>query len=333
MVQLNIGILGIGSYVPKKILTNDELEISLGLERNWVKNKTGIHERRIAAFNEATSDLATYAAKQALEAAGIQADDIDLVVVATSTPDWPLPATACQVQANLGATRAAAFDISAVCTGFIYALGIVQAALQGNSRFKTALIIGADTYSRILDYQDRKTCILFGDGAGAVVLGQVPEGYGVLSSHLGSDGTGASLVQIPAGGSRRPTTSRTLAEHEHFFRMDGRAVRSFLQEKFSETLNASLDAHHLPLSEVDLIVPHQANGVLLQERLQALEIASEKVHFTFEQYGNTAAASVPITLHDAVLNKRVQNGDIILLMAFGGGMTWGSTLLRWYSFL
>jgi 3-oxoacyl-(acyl-carrier-protein) synthase III len=331
MLRPNIGILGTGSYVPEKILTNDELERSLNLERNWIKNKTGICERRVAAPYEATSDLATNAAEQALAAAGIQAADLDLVVMATSTPDWPLPATACQVQANIGATKAAAFDISAVCAGFVYALVMTHAAMQGNANFKTALIVGAETYSRILDYQDRRTCVLFGDGAGAVVLGRVPEGYGILSSYIRSDGTGTAMVQIPSGGSRRPTSSRTLAEREHFFRMDGRAVRNFFQQTFADALYTVIDAAHLRIEDVDLIVPHQANGVLLQERMQAYDIPLEKVYFTLERYGNTAAASVPITLHEAISNNRVQDGDMVLLLSYGAGMTWGSTLLRWYS--
>lgn len=331
MLLPNIGILGTGFYVPEKVLTNDELESSLNLERNWIKRKTGICERRIAAPYEATSDLATNAAEQALKAAGIQAEDLDLVVVATSTPDWPLPATACQVQANIGATKAAAFDISAVCAGFVYALAMVQSAMQGNANFKKALIIGAETYSRILDYQDRKTCVLFGDGAGAVVLGRVPEGYGILSSYIRSDGTGTSMVQIPAGGSRRPTSSRTIAEHEHFFRMDGRAVRDFFQKTFADALYTVLDAAELHIDEVDLIVPHQANGVILQERMQFYKIPSDKVYFTLERYGNTAAASVPITLHEAVVSNRVQDGNAVVLLSYGAGMTWGSTLLRWYN--
>jgi len=331
MLESNIGILGTGLYVPEKILTNDELESALSLERNWIKNKTGICERRVAALSEATSDLATNAAEQALAAAGIQAQDLDLVVVATSTPDWPLPATACQVQANIGATRAAAFDLSAVCAGFVYALTMVHSAMQGNASFQTALIIGAETYSRILDYQDRKTCVLFGDGAGAVVLGRVPEGYGILSSYMRSDGTGTSLVQIPAGGSRRPTSPRTLAEQEHFFRMDGRAVRHFFQQTFADALYTVIDAAHLHLEDVDLIVPHQANGVLLQERMQFYKIPLEKMYFTLEKYGNTAAASVPITLHEAVTRHRVQDGNTVVLLSYGAGMTWGSALLRWYS--
>jgi 3-oxoacyl-(acyl-carrier-protein) synthase III len=331
MLRPNIGILGTGFYVPEKVLTNAELESSLNLEHNWIKNKTGICERRVAAPYEATSDLATNAAEQALVAAGIRADELDLVVMATSTPDWPLPATACQVQANIGATKAAAFDISAVCAGFVYALVMTHAAMQGNAGFKKALIVGAETYSRILDYQDRRTCVLFGDGAGAVVLGQVPEGYGVLSSYIRSDGTGTSMVQIPAGGSRRPTSSRTMAEREHFFRMDGRAVRNFFQQTFADALYTVIDAAHLHIEDVDLIVPHQANGVLLQERMQFYDIPLEKVYFTLERYGNTAAASVPITLHEAVTNNRLQDGNTVLLLSYGAGMTWGSALLRWYN--
>lgn len=331
MARPYIGILGTGSYIPERILTNNALENSLGLTDNWISAKTGVDERRIAAHHEATSDLATYAAEQALSAAEIQASDLDLVIVATSTPDWPLPATACAVQANIGATNAAAFDVSAVCTGFIYAATLVEAAMRGNQNFRRVLVIGADTYSRILDYQDRRTCVLFGDGAGAVVLGQVPEGYGILSSYLRADGSKASLVQIPAGGSRKPTSTTTLMEHEHFFQMDGRAVREFLQENFSDALYSALTLAHVTLQEVDLVIPHQANGVILQEHLQSLGIVPEKVHYTIKRYGNTAAASVPLTLDDAIHSGRIHHGDTLLFMAFGGGMTWGSMLIRWHS--
>ncbi len=329
MTHSNIGILGTGFYVPEQVLTNYTLEHSLGLIDNWIVRKTGIRERRIAASYEATSDLATRAAERALTMAGIEATDLDLIVVATSTPDWLLPATACAVQANIGATRAAAFDISAVSSGFIYALTVVQATMRSCQSFRNALVIGADTYSRILDYRDRKTCVLFGDGAGAVVLGQVPEGYGILSSYLRADGSLTSLVQIPAGGSRKPPTVETIAEGGHFFRMDGRAVREFVVETFPDALYSGLTAAGLTLEEVDLVIPHQANKVILEDCMQSLGVAREKVHYTIECYGNTAAASVPVTLDDAVRSGRVRAGDVILLIACGGGMTWGSIVMRW----
>lgn len=330
MTQPNIGILGTGFYVPEQILTNCTLEHSLGLSKDWIVKKTGIRERRIAAPHEATSDLATRAAERALSAAGITAADIDLVVVATATPDWTLPATACAVQENIGATQAAAFDISAVCTGFVYALTVVQAAMRGHPGFRTALVIGADVYSRILDYQDKKTCVLFGDGAGAVVLGHVPEDYGILSSYLRADGSKTSLVQIPAGGSRKPICMEAIANHEHFFHMDGQAVREFLKKTFPDALYSVLDPISFTLEEIDLVIPHQANGVILQECMQSLGVATEKVHYTLDLYGNTAAASVPITLDDAVRAGRVRMGSLVLLTAFGGGMTWGSIVMRWW---
>lgn len=331
MAATPIGILGTGHYVPEQVLTNQVLENSLGLDENWIVRKTGIRQRYIAAPHEATSDLATRAAQRALAAAGMQASDLDLIVVATSTPDWVLPATACVVQANLGATRAAAFDLSAVCTGFVYALSIVQAAMRGEERFRTALVIGAETYSRILDYGDRKTCVLFGAGAGAVVLGCVPHGYGIISSYLRADGTKTPLVQIPAGGSRKAMTTTALAEGEHLFQMDGRGVRSFLAETFSDAIYPVLRRAHLTLQDIDLIIPHQANGVILKESFCALGVQDERVHYTVERYGNTAAASVPMALDDAVRSGRVQAGSYLLLMAFGGGMTWGSVVLRWLS--
>jgi len=327
----SIGILGTGQYIPEQILTNQAIENALGLDENWIVRKTGVYQRHIAAPHEATSDLATRAARCALAAAGMQASDIDLIVVATSTPDWTLPATACVVQANLGATHAAAFDLSAVCTGFIYALSMVQAAMRGQESFRTALVIGAETYSRIIDYEDRKTCVLFGDGAGAVVLGRVPYGYGILASYLRADGTKTSLVQIPAGGSREAITAATLAERKHLFQMDGRGVRSFLAETFTDAIYSVLQRADLSLEDVDLIIPHQANGVILKECFRSLGVQDERVHYILERYGNTAAASVPMTLADAVRAGRVQNGSCLLLMAFGGGMTWGSTVLRWYS--
>ncbi len=329
MTHPHIGILGTGSYVPEEVLTNSKLEQSLGLTDQWIFRKTGVRERRVVAAHESTSDLATRAALRALTTAGVEAADLDLIVVATSTPDRVLPATACAVQANIGATRAAAFDVEAVCAGFVYGLAIVEAAMRGQPGFRTALVIGADTYSRILDYQDRRTCILFGDGAGAAVIAHVHEGYGVLASHLRSDGSRADLVQIPAGGSRKPLSEESLANREQFFKMDGRAVRDFVTERFPETVYPVLEQANLTLEDVDLVIPHQSNGVMLRDCMQSLRIDPDRVHYTLERYGNTAAASVPITLDDAIRSGRVRAGDVVLLTAFGGGMTWGSNLIRW----
>jgi 3-oxoacyl-[acyl-carrier-protein] synthase-3 len=329
LLKHSIGILGTGSYIPEQILTNQSLEESLGLAEGWIYGKTGIKERRVAQKQEATSDLATKAAQQALAAAHIQASEIDLLVVATSTPDYPQPSTACIVQANIGAKNAIAFDLSAVCTGFVYALAIVEAAMSAHENWHTALIIGADTYSRILDYTDHRTSILFGDGAGAVVIGKVEEGYGILSCHLQSDGNRSSLIQVPGGGSRKPVSTLSIESKDHFFHMDGRAVRTFVQDIFPATVSASLHSAHLELDDIDLMIPHQANGVILRECAQALSFPQERMHMTIEKYGNTSAASIPITLDDAIQQERIQERQAILLVGFGGGLTWGSIVMRW----
>jgi 3-oxoacyl-[acyl-carrier-protein] synthase-3 len=298
----------------------------LNLEPGWIFRKTGIRERRVASESQATSDLATEAAHRALVHADITLADVDLIVVATSSPDWIQPATACAVQHQLGAA-AAAFDVNAVCSGFVYALAMATAALQVGS-FEHALVIGSETYSRILDYQDQRSAVLFGDGAGAVLLGPVRVGEGISSIALGADGSKIDLVQIPAGGSRRPATRETIAAREHFFRMDGRGVREYVRETCGPAVGAALERAGLTIEDVDLVVPHQANRVMLDECFTHIGVPLEKAAFTIERYGNTAAASIPLTLDELVRVGRVRPGDAILLVAFGGGMTWGSAIMR-----
>jgi 3-oxoacyl-[acyl-carrier-protein] synthase-3 len=326
---VGIAILGTGSYVPDSVLTSAELGARLGVGEKWIIDKTRIRERRVAAADEATSDLAAHAARRALDAAGIAAEDIDIVLVATSTPDQPMPATACTVQARIGATRAAAFDLDAVCSGFLYALVTARGLLNMDDEARTALVIGADTYSRILDYDDRRTAILFGDGAGAVVLGKTASDAGVLSTVLGSDGTKQDLVRIPAGGSRRPASEATLATGGHFFAMRGREVRDLAARVLPDLVERVLKAAELELSDVDLLVPHQANGVMLEDLADVLGLRPGQMHLTVASLGNTGAASVPITLDDAVRSGRIRENDIVVLVAFGGGMTWGGAACRW----
>jgi 3-oxoacyl-[acyl-carrier-protein] synthase-3 len=326
---VGIAILGTGSYVPDSVLTSAELGARLGVGEKWIIDKTRIRERRVAAADEATSDLAAHAARRALDAAGVPAADVDIVLVATSTPDQPMPATACAVQARIGATRAAAFDLDAVCSGFLYALVTARGLLAMDDEARTALVIGADTYSRILDYDDRRTAILFGDGAGAVVLGKTASGAGVLSTVLGSDGTKQDLVRIPAGGSRQPATEATLAAGEHYFAMRGREVRDLAARVLPDVVERVLKSAGLALSDVDLLVPHQANGVMLADLADVLGLRPDQMHLTVGQLGNTGAASVPITLDDAVRSGRVQENDVVVLVAFGGGMTWGGAACRW----
>jgi 3-oxoacyl-[acyl-carrier-protein] synthase-3 len=326
---VNTAILGTGSYLPEQVLTSAELGRRLGVGEQWILDKTRIAERRVAAPDEATSDLATRAAERALADAGLAATDIDLLIVATSTPDQPIPATACAVQANLGAMRAAAFDVDSVCTGFVHALVTAHALLSLDTVPGTALVIGADTYSRVLNYADRRTCVLFGDGAGAVVLGNRATGGGLLSSTLGSDGRMADFVTIPGGGSRRPADHETVSAGAHYFAMRGREVRELAARILPDLVVDLAKAAQLEVCDVDLIVPHQANGTMLEDLADTLALRPDQMHLTVERYGNTGAASVPITLDDAVRAGRLSDDDVLLMVAFGGGMSWGGVTWRW----
>jgi 3-oxoacyl-[acyl-carrier-protein] synthase-3 len=328
-VVVNTAILGTGSYLPERILTSAELGRRLGVGEQWILDKTRVAERRVAAPEEATSDLATQAGERALTEAGLAATDVDLLIVATSTPDQPIPATACAVQANLGAMRAAAFDVDSVCTGFVHALVIAHALLNLDSVPATALVIGADTYSRVLNYADRRTCVLFGDGAGAVVLGNRADGSGLLSSALGSDGRTADYVTIPGGGSRRPASRETLSSGAHYFAMRGREVRELAARVLPDLVVDLAKAAQLEVCDVDLLVPHQANGTMLEDLASTLALRPDQMHLTLQRYGNTGAASVPITLDDAVRAGRLSDGDVLLMAAFGGGMSWGGAVWRW----
>jgi len=324
-----IGVLGTGSYLPTQVRTNDEVASRFDIGGDWITEKTGISERRVAAPDQATSDLAVQAGRRALEAAGLRPQDLDLLVVATSTPDSSQPATACLVQAQLGAT-CAAFDINAVCTGFVYATTVAAATLRGAPALSHALVIGADTFSRIIDPDDRATSVLFGDGAGAVVLGPVPDGYGIIASDLGADGTQHDLVKVPAGGSRKPACAATVDNGDHHFKMHGRGVRDFVWQRVPACVHATLEASQLCTDDLDLVIPHQANGRLVNDCLVSLDLRPDQIHYTLERYGNTGAASVAVTLDDAVDAVGIQDGDNVLLLGFGGGMTWGGAILRWY---
>ncbi|TMD13162.1 MAG: ketoacyl-ACP synthase III [Chloroflexi bacterium] len=324
-----IGIIGTGAYLPRRRLDNSEVATLTGCDPGWIVERTGIHSRRVADHAEATSDLAVVAARRALRRADLSADRIDLIILATSTPDWPLPATSCRLQALLGCRKIPAFDLNAVCTGFVYAL-VAAASLLRDSGFRFALVIGADTYSRILDVHDRATGVLFGDGAGAAIVGRVPLGYGIFATDLMADGTKTELVQVPAGGSRRPASVDTVKAGGHYFKMDGRGVKRFVKEEVPQAIHRVLESAALKVDQVDLIITHQANGVLLDDCLTAAGVDLAKIHRTIDRYGNTAAASIPITIDDAVRAGRLRDGDRLLLVGFGGGMTLGSVVLRWY---
>ncbi|MFI1524618.1 3-oxoacyl-ACP synthase III family protein [Kitasatospora cineracea] len=327
--QQAIGIISTGSYLPAEVIGNEEIARGAGVTAEWIERKTGIRQRRRAAPHEATSDLAAAAARSALAEAGLDPEQISLVVVATSTPDHPQPATASIVQSLIGATNAAAFDVNAVCSGFVFALTAAERMLRGEPEGSYALVIGADVYSRILDYSDRKTAILFGDGAGAAVLGRVPAGQGTLSTSLLTRGDQHALISVPAGGSRRPASASTLADGGHFFHMDGRGVRGFVQDNLPAAIRGLLAKAGTAGRTVDHFVPHQANSVMLAEVWPELGLESATCHLAMERLGNTGAASIPVTLDLIHRQGALAEDELVLLSGFGGGMSVGSVLVRW----
>jgi 3-oxoacyl-[acyl-carrier-protein] synthase-3 len=327
-IRVRSKISGTGGYAPKRVVTNRDLEKMVDTSSQWILDRTGIRERRIADEKEATSDLAVEASRQALEAAGLPAKELDLLIIATCTPDMFLPSTACFVQDRLGARKAVAFDVSAACSGFLYALSIADQYLS-NGTFKTALIVGAEVMSRITDWSDRTTCILFGDGAGAVVLEAQKSLYGVLSTHLYSDGRLWDLIQVPGGGTRIPSSSETIGKGLNFIKMKGNETFKVAIRNLTEAAGAALAHNHLKVSDVSLLVPHQANLRIITAVAERLELPIERVMLNLDRYGNTSAASIPMALDEAVRSGRVETGDIILMEAFGAGLTWASALVRW----
>lgn len=325
MTQLRSVVLGCGSYLPARILSNDELARSVETTDEWIVQRTGIRERHIAAAGEMTSDLALHAARAALANAHVEASSIDLIVLATSTPDQTFPATAVSVQAGLGITHGAAFDLQAVCSGFVYALSVTDALLRAGS-YKRALVIGAETFSRILDWNDRTTCVLFGDGAGALVLeAQDQPGNqsdrGVLTTHLRSDGRHKAKLYVDGG----PSSTQTVGH----LRMEGREVFKHAVAMITDVIEDAFKATGYAAADIDWFVPHQANKRIIDGSAHKLGIAPEKVVITVDRHGNTSAASIPLALADAVADRRIKRGNLILLEAMGGGFTWGSALLRW----
>jgi 3-oxoacyl-[acyl-carrier-protein] synthase-3 len=315
-------IAGVGSYVPTRVLTNAELEKAVSTSDEWITSRTGIKERRIAAKDEFTSDLATQAALRAMAMAGVTAEQLDLIVVATITPDMPFPSTSALVQSNLGARRAAAFDIQAACSGFIYGLEVAQQFIMSRT-YDTVLVIGAEKLSSIVDWQDRNTCVLFGDGAGAVVLRSNGSNSGLLGFELGSNGEGGALLTVAAAGhSRSPGAGPYLT-------MDGPQVYKFATTVSVESAARVLDAIGLSVADVDVFVPHQANLRIIEHAARRLGIPAEKVVSNVDRYGNTSAASIPICLDEAYRSGRIRSGDIVLMVGFGGGLSWGSCVMEW----
>lgn len=328
MILHPVGIIGTGKYVPERILTNKELEAMVETNDEWIVTRTGIKERRLASAEEATSDLALHASLKAIAAAGLTAEDIDLIVVATITPDMFFPSTACLLQDKLGAKKAAAFDLSAACSGFIYGLA-TGSSMIANGMYKNVLVVGAETLSRITDFTDRNTCILFGDGAGAVVLGRVEEGRGFQSFELGADGSGGELLKVSGGGSRVPASEESIQTKQHFIHMAGNDVFKFAVRIMGSAAEEALIKAGLTKDDIDLLVPHQANIRIIQSALNRLNLPEDKAMINLEKYGNMSSASIPVALAEAVEQGRVKEGDRLMLVGFGGGLTWGASVLVW----
>ncbi len=324
-------IIGTGTYLPEKVLTNADLATQLGIETTdaWIRERTGIGARRVAAPAEATSDMSTKAARQALELAGIAAKDLDMIIVGTITPDMPFPSAAAFVQAKLGATKAACFDVSAACAGSLYALSIADQFIRTGS-MKYVLVIGAELLTRIVDWKDRATCVLFGDAAGAMVLGPEPrEDRGILSTHLHTDGTQTGILCIPGGGSAKPFSQEVLDKREQFVTMQGREVYKIAVRALEAVSREALNRNGYRTQDVVHVIAHQANLRILEAVMKRLEIPLSKCHLNIEWVGNTSSASVPLTLDQANRQGALKDGDLVLMMAIGAGMSWGSALVRW----
>jgi 3-oxoacyl-[acyl-carrier-protein] synthase-3 len=321
-------ISGVGSYVPARILSNADLERMVDTSDDWITSRTGIKERRLAAKNEFTSDLAAQAALRAMQRAGVTAEQIDLIIVATITPDMPFPSTACLVQRKIGAHRAAAFDLEAACSGFIYGLEVAQQFIMSRT-YDTVLVIGAEKLSSIVDWKDRNTCVLFGDGAGAAVLQNRPNAHGLLTAVMGADGRKANLLFMAGGGSRCPATAESVASGMHYLRMEGRETFKNAVQAMQTAAEEALRRCEIDITRIKCIIPHQANRRIIDAVLDRLGGTPEQLFVNLHKYGNTSAASVAIALDEAVSSGRIQRGDLILMVVFGAGLTWGAAVVEW----
>ena len=323
-----VGFLGTGYYLPEKVLTNADLEKIVETSDEWITERTGIKERRLAEDDVPMSTLAQKAAERALENAGVKAEELDLIIVATLTSDRIIPSTACMLQTRLGATHAAAFDLSAACSGFVYAAMTASQFIK-TGVYKKALVVGAETLSKYINWEDRNTCVLFGDGAGAAVLGQVEDGYGILSFDLGSDGSGGDAIQIPSSGSLMPVSKESIDKRLNLIHMDGRETFKFAVKAMGRTVETSLKKIDMPKEQIDWLVPHQANIRIIQSAAKRLSMPMEKVVVNIHKYGNMSAACIPIALAEAAAEKRFKKGDIVALSGFGAGLTWAACMMRW----
>lgn len=326
--MLRSRIISTGSYLPEKILSNYDLEKMVDTSDEWIIERTGIKERRIADEGQAASDLAFEASKTALKKAGLKAEDIDLIIVATVTGDMPFPSTACFLQGKLGAVNAAGFDVNAACSGFLYGLYIADGFIKSGMH-KKVLVVGTEVLSKITDWDDRATCVIFGDGAGAVIVGPTDEDRGIISAHINSDGRMWDFIHIPGGGSKNPASVESLEQRLHYIKMKGNETFKVAVRTLEELGVKTLEENNLDSAKLSLLVPHQANLRIIQATADRLKLPIDKVFINLDKYGNTSAASIPIALDEAVTSGRINAGDYVLLEAFGGGLTWASALIKW----
>ena len=324
----SVGIKGLGYYVPEKIMTNFDFEKIIDTTDEWIRTRTGIEERRFASDEQATSDLCVEAAKKALEKANMTVDDLDLILVATCTPDYLVQATACLVQNKLGAKNIPCFDLNAACSGFIYGLTVANGMIKGGI-YKNILVIGAETLSRIIDMQDRNTCILFGDGASAAIVGEVESTYGILSTYLGAEGENDDILRTPAGGTKKPNTAETIEKRENFVKMKGQDVFKFAVHALPSATNKALKIADIKAEELNMIFPHQANVRIIESAAKRIHVPIDKFYMNLQRFGNTSSASVGLALGEALDKGLVKKGDLIALTGFGAGLTYGSIIMKW----
>jgi 3-oxoacyl-[acyl-carrier-protein] synthase-3 len=326
--MIHARIIGTGSFAPRKVLTNQELEKMVDTSDAWITERTGIKERRICERGQSTSDLAYEASHRAIKAAGISPQDIDVIICATLTPDTAMPSLGCMLQARLHAKNTAAFDVYAACSGFVYGLSIADAFIRSGMH-QTVLVVGAEALSRFTDWEDRTTCVLFGDGAGAAVVQRHAGKRGILSTHLHSDGNFGDLLHVPAGCAAHPASHDTVTRKQHYIKMKGNETFKVAVRALEDVVQEALDHNKVKPEDIDLLIPHQANLRIIQAMAKRLDMPMEKVVLTIHKYGNTSAASIPMALDEAVREGRIKENDLILLEAFGGGLTWASALIRW----
>ncbi len=323
-----VHIVGTGSYLPDRVLTNADLEKMVDTTDEWIVTRSGIRERRIAPDYICTSDMGTAAAQRAMDQAGVHAEEIDLIICATLTPDMPFPATACLIQQKLGAKRAAAFDIEAACSGFLYGLEIGQQFVTSGT-YETVLVVGAEKLSTIVDWQDRSTCVLFGDGAGAAILRNRGPDHGILTTCMGADGAQADILLMPAGGARYPASRESVSAGMHYLKMAGKEVYKHAVTAMHTAAKEALQKCNLTVADIKCVIPHQANIRIIEAIAERLEVPMEKVYVNLHRYGNVSAASVAIALDEAAREGRFQRGDLVLLVVFGSGLTWASCVIQW----